>query len=131
MNIRGIHLLALATVVAAAVSLHGSRKSSGEEVTVEGRISGLHCFLEGELCDPDHFWKKGEVAGLVTDDFRWYYVSGSKTDNGVPRDVLGRFFLSKVRVKGTLYRGVATFLRPEMERWQDGKWWKLWPQGDS
>lgn len=127
MNIRGFHVLALVVGVAVAVSLYGGRNTSGEEVTLEGRISGLDCFLEGELCAADHFWKKGEVAGLVTDDFEWYYMSGSKTENGIPRDVLGRFFLRKARVKGTLYRGVVTFLRPEMEVWGEGEWSPLWP----
>lgn len=120
--------LALAVAVSAA-ALSGSGKSPGEQAAVEGRISGLACFLEGELCAPDHFWTKGEVAGLVTEDFRWYYLSGSRRDNGIPRDVLGKFFLSQVRVTGTLYPEVVTFLRPQMETWKDGEWSPQWPAG--
>ena len=100
----------------------------GKEIRLEGRISGLDCFLEAELCGPDHVWKKGEVAGVVTDEFHWYYVNGSKTGNGIPRDVLVQFFLARARVKGTLYQDIITLLRPELEVWQDGRWIKVWPQ---
>lgn len=129
MKTSGIIVLALAGLVSVAATLYGSGKSSEKEITVEGTVSGLDCFLEGELCAPDHFWKKGEVAGLVTEGFQWHYLSGSKAGNGIPRDVLGKFFLGKVRVKGTLYEEVVTFLRPEMESWQDGKWSQVWSKG--
>ncbi|MFQ6673163.1 MAG: hypothetical protein ACE5GH_00090 [Fidelibacterota bacterium] len=144
METRGRRLPVLAAWVMALVVFHGAQAlegmaggakaesvrgkgAEGKTATVEGRISGLDCFLEAELCGPDHVWKKGEVAGLVTDDFIWYYLGGSKTGNGIPRDVLVQFFLAKTRVKGTLYGEVVTFLRPEMEVWQDGQWVKVWP----
>lgn len=128
MKTRGTLLLGLGVLVSAVVTLYGSRKSAGEDATLEGQISGLECFLEGELCAPDHFWKKGEVAGLVTDDFDWYYLSGSKSGNGIPRDVLGKFFLTRVKVKGTLYKDVRTFVRPVLESWQDKAWKMKWPE---
>ena len=93
--------------------------------TVEGRIQGLQCVLQGKLCpvdnqDPHIAAEKNFV--VVTGPGTYYLISN------LDRAVLARHLMSKVRVSGETSSKYKSIKADRFEVQVNGKWKTTWTQ---
>jgi hypothetical protein len=121
MNISKRHISLIGMLV--VFTLFGVGTAFGS--TIEGRIQGLQCVLQGKLCPVDN--QDPHIAA----EKNFVVVTGSDSYFLIPnvdRAILARHLMSKVRVSGETSSKYKSIKADRFEVQVNGKWKTAWTQ---